>query len=87
MKDNWEERVSCATACKACGKELGRKDQRILSVYDHQVLCLDCKQKEEGKPDYQDVSKAMIGSCMADTEIQYSDPGGYCFHHFYPYTC
>jgi hypothetical protein len=24
---------------------------------------------------------------MADTEIQYSDPGGYCFHHFYPYTC
>ena len=87
MKDAWEERVSCATVCAACGETLGRKDQRILSVYDHQVICLDCKQKEEEKPDYQDVSKAMIGACMADTEIQYSDPGGYCFHHFYPYTC
>ena len=87
MKDAWEERVSCATVCAACGETLGRKDQRILSVYDHQVICLDCKKKEEEKPDYQDVSKAMIGACMADTEIQYSDPGGYCFHHFYPYTC
>jgi hypothetical protein len=24
---------------------------------------------------------------MANTEPQYGDPQGFCFHHFYPYTC
>jgi hypothetical protein len=24
---------------------------------------------------------------MASTELQYGDPQGFCFHHFYPYTC
>jgi hypothetical protein len=24
---------------------------------------------------------------MAETELLYSDPNGYCFHHFYPFTC
>jgi hypothetical protein len=24
---------------------------------------------------------------MAETELLYSDPRGYCFHHFYPFTC
>ena len=44
--------------------------------------------KEEGKrPDYAEVSKRMIGQCLAETELLYGDPGGYCFHHFYPFTC
>ena len=29
----------------------------------------------------------MIGQCLAETELLYGDPGGYCFHHFYPFTC
>jgi hypothetical protein len=24
---------------------------------------------------------------MAETELLYGDPSGYCFHHFYPFTC
>jgi hypothetical protein len=29
----------------------------------------------------------MIGQCLIDTEIQWGDPQGYCYHHFYPFTC
>jgi hypothetical protein len=84
MKDNWEERLSCATTCARCSKKL---DKRILSVYDHQPICLECKKEEEARPDYAEVSKRMIGQCLAETELLYGDPGGYCFHHFYPFTC
>ena len=84
MKDNWEERLSCATTCSRCNKKL---DKRIFSVYDHQPICLDCKKKEEARSDYEEVSKGMIGQCMAETELFYGDPEGYCFHHFYPFTC
>jgi len=62
-------------------------DQRILSVYDHQTICLPCKKAEELRPDYSEVSRDTIGECMASTELQYGDPQGFCFHHFYPYTC
>jgi hypothetical protein len=24
---------------------------------------------------------------MVDTEVMYSDPGGYCYSHFYPFKC
>ena len=51
MKDNWEERVSCATECPRCSKKLDPKDQRILSVYDDQTICMECKKKEEERPD------------------------------------
>jgi hypothetical protein len=84
MRDNWEERLSCATKCSRCDKEL---DKRIFSVYDHQPICMECKREEESRSDYEEVSKGMIGQCMAETEQFYGDPGGYCFHHFYPFTC
>ncbi len=29
----------------------------------------------------------VVFQCLIDTEIAYGDPGGYCFHHFYPFTC
>jgi hypothetical protein len=48
---------------------------------------MDCKRKEEKRDDYEKVSKEMIGQCMAETEVMWSDPGGYCYHHFYPYKC
>lgn len=87
MKDNWEDKITCATLCPRCNKEFGTNDQRILSVYDHQVICMACKGKEEKESDYEKISKAMIGHCMAETELEMGDPEGYCYHHFYPYKC
>ena len=85
--DQWEEKLSCAVACARCDAALKPTDQRILSVYDHEPICLACKGAEEKKEDYESVSREAIGSCMAETELLYSDPKGYCFHHFYPFTC
>jgi hypothetical protein len=87
MKENWEEKLSCATVCSKCGEKLDPRDPRILSVYDHQPLCSACKKQEEKYPDYPEVSKRMIGQCMTDTELTMVDPAGYCYHHFYPYRC
>ena len=68
-------------------KEMKSQDLRILSSYDHEPICMDCKKEEEKRPDYEEVSKKVIGSCMADTELEQSDPGGFCFSHFYPFKC
>lgn len=87
MKDNWQERISCAIECSKCGKKLNPEDNRILSVYDHQAICLGCKKEEEQRSDYEQQSKSTIGQCMAETELLYGDPEGYCYYHFYPYTC
>lgn len=87
MEDMWEKELSCAVACSCCEKKLTPTDLRILSVYNHQPVCLDCKKSEEARPGYEAVSKDMIGSCMIDSEIKYGDPSGYCFHHFYPFKC
>jgi len=87
MTDNWEDRLCCATQCSRCNKTLKQTDQRILSVYGHQAICLECKKKEEERPDYAEVSKSVIGQCLVETEAFYGDPAGYCFHHFYPFTC
>jgi len=87
MTDEWEKQIACAIQCSRCSKKLVHADQRLLSVYDHEPICLACKKEEEKRPDYEDVSKKVIGQCLADTELHYSDPGGYCFYHFYPFTC
>jgi len=88
MADCWKEGMYCCeTNCPRCDKKMNPEDFRILSVYDHKGICLECKKKEEGQPDYSEVSKKMIGQCMADIELKYSDPGAYCYHHFYPFTC
>ncbi|MBI5579617.1 MAG: hypothetical protein HY895_10730 [Deltaproteobacteria bacterium] len=87
MTESWEDKLSCATQCDRCHQKLGQKDQRIFSVYDHQPICMICKKAEEERSDYEAVSKAAIGQCLIDTELAYGDPGGYCFHHFYPFTC
>lgn len=87
MKQQWEHALACAVACHRCKGVLTAGDQRILSVFDHQPICLTCKQAEERRPDYAEASKNMIGTCMMETEVMYSDPGGYCYFHFYPFTC
>ena len=85
--DQWEEKLACAVACHRCNAGLKSNQQRILSVYDHEPICLACKKKEEQRADYETISRQTIGTCMAETEVLYSDPGGYCLHHFYPFTC
>jgi hypothetical protein len=87
MKDQWEHELSCAVACNRCNTKLAAGDQRILSVLDHQPICLACKKAEEKHPDYAEASKNMIGTCMMESEVIYGDPGGYCYFHFYPFTC
>jgi len=87
MTTSWKEKLSCATECHRCHHPLGPKDTRILSVYAHEPLCMPCKREEEKRPDYEPVSKEAIGTCLADVEVAYGDPGGYCFPHFYPLTC
>ena len=87
MSDSWKETLNCAIACKRCDKPLAASDQRILSVFDHQAICMACKAAEEKRTDYAEVSQRMIGTCMMETEVMYGDPGGYCYYHFYPFTC
>jgi len=87
MSDQWEKNLACATNCQSCGNELGAKDQRILSVYTHEPICMSCKQEEEKKADYADQSKSMMSQCIKETGKPYGDPAGYCFHHFCPYKC
>lgn len=87
MEDKWEKELACAVVCSRCQNKLAAADLRILSVYDHQPICLDCKKGEEARPDYEKVAKQTIGHCMIDSEINYGDPSGYCYHHFYPFKC
>ncbi len=87
MKEDWKEKLSCAVKCSKCRKDLSPRNLRILSVYSHNPICMSCKKKEEKRPDYEEASKTIIEQCMADTEVMYSDPGGYCYSHFYPFKC
>ena len=87
MADVWTEKLTCATNCQRCERKFNSKDQRILSVYDHEAICMACKREEEKRPDYEDTTKQMIGQCMIDTEMEWGDPQGFCYHHFYPFKC
>ena len=87
MEENWQKQLACADSCRRCGKSLAKKDRRLLSVYDHEPICMDCKNEEEKRPDYEDMSRQMIGTCMATTSKPYGDPASYCFHHFCPFKC
>ena len=77
----------CSTECTRCHKSLQPGDPRILSIYDHNPICMECKKNEERQADYEEVSKKMIGQCMIDTELKQEDPESYCYNHFYPYKC
>ena len=87
MQDAWVEKLSCAIQCQRCDRQLAPTDPRILSVYDHEAICTACKDEEEKRDDYEEISKQTIGQCLIDTEMQWGDTQGYCYHHFYPFTC
>ena len=63
----WEKQLSCASSCQLCGAALGAKSERILSVFSHETICMDCKRTEEKRPDYPDQSKQIIADCIATT--------------------
>jgi len=86
MKE-WKNKIICLTECPRCHRHLDQADARILSCYDHEPVCMECKEREEARPDYEDISKRMIGQCMIDTELKQEDPESYCYNHFYPYKC
>ena len=87
MTDAWAEKLACAIQCQRCSRKLAPQEPRILSVFDHEAICMVCKTAEEKRADYEEISKQTIGQCLIDTEMQWGDPQGYCYHHFYPYTC
>ena len=74
MEENWEKQLACANDCHRCGKSLQNKDRRLLSVYDHQPICMACKAEEEKQPDFEDMSRQMIAACMESTDKPYGDP-------------
>ena len=87
MSDQWEKDLACAEICSRCNSKIDHNEQRILSVYTHTPICMQCKQEEEKNPDYADTSKQMISQCLEETSRPYGNPGGYCFHHFCPFKC
>ncbi len=87
MITDWKEKIMCALECERCHKALKAQDERILSCYDHEAICMECKKEEEQRPDYAQLSQNMIEQCTVDVELKQSDPGSYCYCHFYPYKC
>ncbi len=87
MPDAWADKLACSIQCQRCSRKLAPNDPRILSVVDHEAICMACKKEEEKRADYEEISKQTIGQCMIDTEMQWGDPEGYCYHHFYPFKC
>lgn len=87
MDEKWKKQLACAEVCPRCNTPLGKKDKRLLSVYDHQPICMDCKSAEEKRPDYEDTTRAMISTCMETENRPYGNPASYCFHHFCPFKC
>jgi len=63
MQDAWAENLSCATHCHRCSRDMAPKDPRILSVFDHEAICMACKAQEEKRDDYEEVPKQTIGQC------------------------
>lgn len=85
--NDWKNKMICLTECPRCKRHLEADDPRILSIYDHEPICMQCKKNEEQQADYEEVSKRMIGQCLADVELKQEDPEAFCYNHFYPYRC
>ena len=48
--------IFTATICDRCGKRLG--PARIMSMYNTDIICMDCKEKESKRPDYKKAVEA-----------------------------
>jgi len=87
MREKWEKQLACLIECPRCNGTLEAKDERILSIYDHQPICMVCKREEEQGADYESRSKQMIEQWISETETHYGDLAGFCYHHFNPFKC
>ena len=87
MRDEWKKDLACLVVCPRCSEKMTSRAQRILSVYDHEPICMMCKEKEEKQPDYEETSKRMIEQWMSESEVRYGDLAGYFYYHFNPFTC
>ena len=87
MREQWEKQLACLIVCPRCAGRLETSDDRILSVYDHEPICMSCKKEEEKRPDYPERSKQMIEQWMSESEINYGDLAGFCYHHFNVFKC
>lgn len=87
MREQWEKDLACLITCPRCNAKLEAGEERILSVYDHEPICMRCKKEEEQRPDYSRHSKQMIEQWMSESEVNYGDMAGYCYHHFNPFKC
>ena len=52
MRDTFFEKQNC----DRCGKPLN--GMRIMSMYNEDCLCMDCKDKERNRSDYKDAVEA-----------------------------
>ena len=50
-----QDRFFQATRCDRCG---GPLTVRIMSMYNEQVICPQCKEKEQKRPDYREAVEA-----------------------------
>ena len=51
------------THCDRCGSDL--KDGRIMSMFNTQVICMVCKDKETKRPDYREAVEAEMRAIRA----------------------
>ncbi len=87
MREQWEKDLACLIVCPRCSQRLENSAERILSIYDHEPICMHCKKEEELRSDYTERSKQMIEQWMSESELNYGDVAGYCYHHFNPFKC
>ena len=50
-----QDRFFQVTRCDRCGAPL---TVRILSMYNEDVICMECKEKERKRPDYREAVEA-----------------------------
>lgn len=53
--------------CDRCGKDLS--GGRIMSMYNEDCICMECKDKEMKRPDYKEVSKKDMEECLRKYQI------------------
>lgn len=53
--------------CDRCGKDLS--GGRIMSMYNEDCICMECKDKETKRPDYKATAKADMDRYLRENKI------------------
>ncbi len=74
MRDPMRDPFFTKESCDRCGGSLS--SGRIMSMYNTDCICMSCKEKEIGRPDY---GKAVEADNAEIRKGNYNFPGiGYC---------